>query len=253
MRIRKLLLIHPSRSARGLIKKYIFSELNDTEIHEAHNGKNGLEMLNAEKFDIILSIDRLKDISIQKFRTELDQTGSNGQKPLIIITENESENICNVLAESGFERVVPIRIRPSELILKINEACNPRAWRKDTRYHIPNVKVLINTPTAAIEANLINLSMGGLLVEFGTQMPDEIMKGNLNAAMQIPFENSIFKIEDLDCKLLRIEIVDWSPDSTPAIMRATFIFKNLATGLKNKLAELIQMAEQDKLSAVQID
>jgi hypothetical protein len=32
MRIRKLLLVHPGRSIRALIKKYIFAELSDIEL-----------------------------------------------------------------------------------------------------------------------------------------------------------------------------------------------------------------------------
>lgn len=252
MRIRKILLVHPSRSTRGLIKKYIFSELNDTEIFDALNGQDALKQLSAECFDVIIASDQLKDIRLTEFRTGLTATPANGHSPLIMISESESKHVRNELVALGFDRVAQIRIRPADLIRMINAVCDPRAWRKDTRYHIPSVGVTIRTPQDAIEATLINISMGGLFVELDTQRPDNLLKGSFNITMQIPLPERRVIISGLKSKLLRLEVVTWNPDLTPASMRATFVFTGLEREPRNKLTELIQMAGQDKLFATQV-
>lgn len=252
MRIRKILLVHPTRSSRGLIKKYIFSELNDTEIIDAHSGQDGLEQLCNDNFDVVVASDQLKDISVTEFRTGLAKTLPNGHSPLIIISESESNHVRNELVEQGFDRVVQIRVRPADLIRKINAVCDPRAWRQDARYHIPSVDVTIRTPYAAIEASLINISMGGLYVELVTNRPDHLMHGGLDISMHIPLPERPVRLSGLKSKLLRLEVVEWNADLTPATIRSTFVFTGLERQTRNKLTELIQMAGQDKLFATKV-
>ncbi len=253
MRIRKILLVHPSRPTRGLIKKYVFSELNDAEMADVQSGREGLEMLAQWPFDVVIASDRLKDMEVTDFRTRLAATQPNSHSPLIIISENESKNGYDALIEKGFDRVVQIRVRPADLIHEINAVCNPRAWRQDTRFHIPGTDVTIDTAKGAIEATLINISMGGLLVEMSTHRTEDLMAGDLQITLRIPMPDKPSTISSLTCKLLRLEVVNWNSNQTPATVRATFIFSELEERPRNKLAELIQMAGQDKLSATPID
>ena len=252
MRIRKILLIHPSRSTRGLIKKYIFSELNDTEIFDAPSVQDGLEQLDINSFDVIVTSDQLQDTGISEFRTNIESTTPNSHTPLIIISESESRQVRNELVEQGFDHVVQIRIRPADLIHKINAVCDPRAWRQDARYHIPRVGVTIRTPNDTIGATLINISMGGLFVELVTQQPDNLMKSGFDIAMHIPLADRPITISGLKSKLLRLEVVSWTADLIPDTMRATFIFTGMEKGPRNQLAELIKMAGQDQFFATPV-
>lgn len=253
MRIRKILLVHPSRSTRGLIKKYIFSELNDTEIQDAPSGQDGLAALNSDSFDVIVASDQLKDISVTEFGSAVASTTPNSHSPLIIISESESRQVRNELVEQGFDRVVQIRVRPADLIHKINAVCDPRAWRQDARYHIPSVDVTIRTLEDTIEATLINISMGGLFVELVTRQPDHLMKSGFDITMHIPLTDHPITISGLKSKLLRLEVVNWTQDLIPDTMRATFVFTGMEKGPRNQLAELIQMAGQDKFFATPVN
>jgi CheY-like chemotaxis protein len=145
MRIRKLLLVHPGRSIRALIKKYIFAELSDIEIGEADGGQHALEQLGAKGYDVIISSEQLKDMGLEQFKNHQEATAPNGHTPLIILSESESDDDRDGLVQQGFDHVVQIRVSPADLIKKINTVCDPRNWRKDTRYHIPNAFVVITT------------------------------------------------------------------------------------------------------------
>jgi len=253
MRIRKILLIHPSRSIRALLKKYIFAELADIEFIEADSGCNALEQIGATGFDVILSTDRLKDLGLKELKIRQEASDANGYTPLIIISESESNHVRNELVRQGFDCVVQIRVRPSDLIHKINAACDPRDWRKYARYHIPGAAVIFKLQQKKIEAQLINISMGGVLVELTTKDPGGLIQGGIATELRIPLSpDNPAAITGLTAKVLRLEVVNWNAGFAPRTMRATFVFVDLAAGAKGKLAELIQMAKEDKLEASEI-
>jgi CheY-like chemotaxis protein len=253
MRIRKLLLVHPARSKRGLIKKYIFSELSDIDIFEAQSGSDAVAMALRKQFDVIIAADELKDMSVSEFKAGVESVFADGDIPLIIISESESIHVRNELVEQGFDRVVQIRIRPSDLIDKINAVCNPRTWRKDARYHIPDLSVEVGVDDRCVGVTLINISRGGLLVELDCEQPQLLMGEQIQITLVFPIQAGRSRIDGLTAHLSRIEVLDWHPAGKPKQMRATFIFYNLPEGSQRKLDELLQMAKTEKLNTAETD
>lgn len=248
MRIRKLLLVHPSRSIRALIMKYVYAEMSDIEIAEAEGGRQSLDLMATAQFDIIACSDQLRDMAITELKTQMQATPTNVHTPMIIISESESNHVRNELVALGFDRIVQIRVRPADLIYKINALCNPRKWRRDTRYHIPNMAVTITMQQRKFEGFPVNISLGGLLVEMSIDQPDLLMKEAVDITLRIPMANGQDGIEGLKAKLLRLESVRWNPDLTPAVMRVTFIFQNMPDAQRMKLEKLLQAAHADKLT-----
>lgn len=252
MRIRKLLLVHPGRSTRALIKKYIFAELSDTDITETSGGEQALDQIGHQDFDVIISTEQLKDMELAAFKEQLAAARPNGLSSLIVISDSEADRHRDELIHAGFEHVVQIRICPSDLIKKINEVCDPRKWRKDARYHISNASVVIESPSRKMEAALINFSKGGVLVELTTADPSTLMNGGLSLALQIPIDQGVAVIDGLTTKLLRVETVAWTQGHLPKTMRATFIFVDLSSAAAGKLNELVQMAKDEKFAATEV-
>jgi DNA-binding NarL/FixJ family response regulator len=252
MRIRKLLLIHPGRSTRALLKKYIYAELSDTEITEADSGQSALAQLKAGRFDVIISAEHLADMGLDDLAAKLETIKPGGREALIVISDSEANQVREDPALGGFANIVQIRVRPADLIESINRVCDPRKWRKNTRYHISNAGVVIAASNEEIKATLINISLGGILVELTTEDPGCLMNGGLTLALLIPLPHSTARIDGLTTKLLRIETVAWTKGHLPRTMRATFIFVDLNTDIQGKLAELIQMARDEKLAATEV-
>ena len=252
MRIRKLLLVHPGRSIRGLIKKYVYAELSDIEIIEAESGRQAIERLAAQRFDIVACTDQLKDMELTVLKAQEQETPVNRRTPFVVVSESESAHARNELVSQGFDHVVQIRVRPVDLILKINKLCDPRNWRRDTRYHIPSMRVAIQMHQHTVNALLINISLGGILVELATDQPQLLMQSGVDITLQIPLADGPATIDGLKGKLLRMELIKWTPDLVPAAMRATFMFEEFNTGTRDKLQELFQMAKQDGLLATEV-
>ena len=247
MRIRQILLAHTSRAFRGLIKKYVFSELNDTEITDAGNMEETLIQIHRHPFDVVLVSTSLNDMPIADFKTRMARSELNAQTPLIVLAEHDSDNRYADLIRQGFEHVVYIRLRPGDLIKTLNKVCNPRAWRKDERYHIPNARVLIYQGEAESEARVINISRGGILVELVTRKPDMLIQGMMHLTLQIEAPNYFQTVSGLNCRLLRLHVIKWRSNHCPDTIRATFIFVDLAEEVRSQLDQILQMAREGHL------
>ncbi len=247
MRIRQILLIHPKRSIRALIKKFVFAELSDTEILETENCETALAELNKRPFDVVIANGQLVDMTAGDLKISLAQTNHNSKTPFIILIEDENDADEDVLIQKGFEHIVHIRVRPADLIEKINHLCNPRAWRRDTRYHLPDANVTIDIWGTKTEATLINISKGGVMVELNTFQPDLLMKNDISITLRAPTPSGLATISDLTCKLSRLNVTAWHPNNSPAAMRATFIFVDPGEGALNELEEILRTAREDEL------
>lgn len=246
MRIRNILLVHPTRSIRALIKKYIFSELSDVAFIEAETGETALVELDMQAFDIIIIATGLSDMAADQLKIRVAKTNHNATTPIIALCEEENGEARDQWIQQGFEHVVQLRVRPSDLILKIDEVCNPRQWRKDKRFHIPRTKVMLYVAEHQVEGALINLSRGGLLMELVTYDPITLMLGDIRLTLRIPASSDYFDIERLTCRLSRVSVTEWHPNNSPAVMRATFVFDNLTEQQQEQIESVLQRAVEDK-------
>lgn len=247
MRIRQILLVHPNRSIRALIKKYVFAELSDVEFFETENGCNALTELNMNPFDVVIVTTGLIDIPAIELKAKLTQTAHNEMTPFIVLSEDDNGTDRQRLMQLGFQHVVLLRVRPADLIVKINEACDPRKWRKDKRYYIPKAEVLIDTRGQAMDATLINISRGGLLMELISFTPELLMESDLRVTLRVAERTDVHEPRDLPCRLLRVNVTEWQPNSCPAAMRVTFAFTELDSEQNAAIERLLQLAVEDKL------
>ncbi|MDA8140231.1 MAG: hypothetical protein M0036_16410 [Desulfobacteraceae bacterium] len=248
MRMRHILLVHPTRSIRALIKKFVFAELGDVEFVEADNGEGAIAELNMNAFDTVVATAELADMRTTALRAKMAETTHNAKTPFIVLSEDEGGSDRQTLAQQGFEHVVHIRLRPAELIQQINTVCNPRQWRKDKRYYIPKTKVIIESGTAQLDGALVNISRGGLLMELITYEPEALMREEIQLTVRIPGPTDFYDIAMLPAKLSRLNITEWHLNSAPAAMRATFIFRELPQEKAEQLDQVLQLAVEDKLA-----
>jgi CheY-like chemotaxis protein len=247
MRIRQILLVHPNRSIRALIKKYVFAELSDVEFFETENGSDALTELNMNPFDVVIVTTSLIDMPAVELKAKLARTAHNEMTPVIVLSEDDNGTDLQRLMQLGFQHVVLLRVRPADLIAKINEACDPRMWRKDKRYYIPRAEVLIDVRGQTMEATLINISRGGLLMELISFTPELLMESDLRVTLHVSERIDVREPRDLPCRLLRVNVTEWQPNSRPAAMRVTFVFADLDSGQTAAIERLLQLAVEDRL------
>ena len=245
MRIRQILLVHPTRSIRSLIQKFVYAELSDVAFDEAESAQEALAELSLHNFDVVIVSTKLKDMSLFDLNAEMSKTDHNGDTPCIILSEDDNGTDINELVRQGFEHVVMMRVRPADLIKKINFVCNPRNWRKDKRFYIPQAEVAVYSEGQRIEGIMINISRGGVLAEMVTFEPNLLMQRDLQLSLHISERTDLDSVFDLPCKLLQMNITEWHPDNSPAAMRVTFVFLEMAPEKTAALEQVLQLAIAD--------
>jgi CheY-like chemotaxis protein len=249
MRIRRILLAHPLRSFRALIQKYVFTELSDVEICEAESREEAFWELNLHPYDVIVASGLILDASPSLLREKLSGSPFNRNIPVIVLSEDENGADEERWKKSGFDHIVPIRLRPADLIGKINTVCNPRMWRKHKRFCIPDTGAEICVRDIRLQGTLINISRGGLLLRLITKAKEAgvLMYEDLWVDLQLPEHwSGPSVVKGLPARLLNLHVVEWHSDNSPAILRATLVFSSLTKEQAVQIEEILGIALEEK-------
>jgi two-component system chemotaxis response regulator CheY len=110
-----ILIVDDSCLVRKAIKRIIeMIDLNDSEIHEAENGLEALDILSKEKIDLVLSDLNMPEMGgiemYQRMKTE-DKTKSI---PVVIVTTESSVSRVKELLEDGIKDYLHKPFTPEE-------------------------------------------------------------------------------------------------------------------------------------------
>lgn len=236
MLFRRILLIHARHATRYLLRNYILGELPDLRISDVDDIVAANSLIQSERFDVII-------VSSQFDCRELRTVGDD--LPIIILSEKDSDVVQNDKPDNGFYRVVELRKRPMDIIYNINVVCNPRQRRKAPRYHIPDTQVLIHNYSLSVRGTVINISTGGVLVDLTIDDDSWILEGALFITLKFTEHEGCSEISELNCKLLRMEILNWKENYKPNHLQATLVFVNLSDHSLEKLSNCIERGKVD--------
>lgn len=248
MRLRQLLLVYPSRPIREMLKKNILADLDDVQIVECGTGLDALCQLSTKAFDLVICSCCLDDLPILKIRRHVSEaTPLNKDTQFIALLEPDVAEAS--LVEASFAHVVNMPFDSEALTRTINQACDPRKWRISGRFHIPGSKVVILVEDVGIEAELVNLSRGGVLTEVACDRSDLLLQSNPKLAIKLTMPNLDGNLAALPVKLTRFYAFDWDKYFRPIRMRMAFAFTDTAPEVAVELDRVLQRAEADGLFA----
>lgn len=229
-----------------MIKKSILADLDDVEIVESHNGQLALRMLAGYSFDLIICNCDLEDMPITTLKREiLDYSPRNKTTDIIALLEEDDARAS--LVRASFQHIVHMPFTPDKFIAKINQICNPRKWRKSDRFHIPDSMVTIQVWEMQAEAEMINISRGGVLVEITGDRSDLLLQNSPKLTLNINVSGYSYKIASIPVKLTRINVVAWNENYKPTLMRLAYIFLDLNQNATTELNKALEFAKEDGL------
>ncbi|MBI5064401.1 MAG: hypothetical protein HZB87_13280, partial [Desulfatitalea sp.] len=78
-----------------------------------------------------------------------------------------------------------------------------------------------------------------------TYSPELLMASDLRVTLRVSEGDEARTVSDLACRLLRLNITEWQPNSCPAAMRVTFVFNELAKAQTAAMEELLRSAVEE--------
>lgn len=241
MRLRRILVVHPTKIIRNMIKNQILSEFTDVVVLDAPFEARALDLLEVHEFavvvgDVGLLVDKglLKNIRALPAGAELPVIGIHGPGS----ASHEEE-----LKEQGVLCCLDVPFSSLDLKQAINSACNPRSWRTSERIHLPDVIVILHAQDRDMAANLINISRGGLLCELeydGLQL--ELLK-TLSLTILLARPDFTLEVKQISGRLSRLDVSSWGSNGVVAVMRLAFLFTDLSDRTKGLIEQLLGMAK----------
>lgn len=123
-----------------------------------------------------------------------------------------------------------------ELREVINLACDPRKWRSHDRISIPGTKAIIHMNSGDVEADVINISLNGILCDLVCTKPYNELLNSTHITVKFPDKYDNAQIKILWCKLFRVNVLSWNmvyfPQCIPEHLRVVW--------------QVVQMSDQDK-------
>lgn len=251
MRIRNILMIHSSRSVRAMVKNLMLAELDDVAITESDAGQDALYQLAAKPFALLISECQLTDMHITELQNQARNHSINKNTPFIVLSGDDAGEDRDRLPETGLVHWVDTPIDAGELIGKINEICDPRKWRETERFHIPNSKAVLNVWGMEAGARLINISLGGVLIEVSGDRSELLLQNDPKITLRLKSPGDYYDIKDLPCRLTRLDVIEWDNNHKPIAMRVAYVFLELNPKSQMDLEQVIMMAKEEDQFAVE--
>ncbi len=223
---RDMLLIHQSELLRKIITSYALAEISDVEVDTAGNLEEALAKIAARSYDVVLSSLELAEEDdfglFKKMKSTVNRTA-----PFVVVASTESEAPQQKLMEQGIKNYLIAPYTGSDLGRAVEQAFNPKAHRRDNRYNIPGMEMVIHNGEARTKAAVLNISLSGMLVEisYPEQLPDPMKPVFFD--LFFPSEYGKAKVEGIMGALHRIKVMSWRTDHTPSSLRVAWKFVKL--------------------------
>lgn len=242
MSLRNILVVHEARSIRNMLKTYILSELNDVLVTEATSALEALQKLQEKKFEVVICSKQTLAMEGTSLLKKMCTSATNQETPFIVVTSTGTEENMKELAGQGIQHCLISPFTPKDLRVKIDAACNPREWRTFDRFNIPGAKALIQLDQHTVEAEVINISIDGVLCDLTYRKEYTGFLKGMRLTIQFPSEYNHIQIKDIWCKLLRLNVLVWGverfPIYIPEVVRAVWQFVELSDLNKKALAQV---------------
>lgn len=256
MRMRNILIVHETRILRTVLKTYLISELNDVIIFESSSASDAIKNIKDHKYEVVICGKQLKEMDGTGLYKELKSSEVNKDTPLVIVTSTGTKENIKDITDHGIEHYLISPFTPMELREKINDICDPRSWRTQSRLSIPDTKATIKTDSGNIEADVINMNLDGILcdVDSTESFNDIINSTHITVTFPAKYNNAQIKI--LWCKLLRVNVLNWNdvyfPQCVPKHMRVVWQIVQVSDEDKEKYQHICDKIEEEhkKIEAI---
>ncbi|MBU0728725.1 MAG: hypothetical protein KKE17_00255 [Proteobacteria bacterium] len=243
MRLRRILVAHHVRIFRNMVKHYVLSEFSDAVVVEASTDDKAFEKIENQHFDLAL-VDADSVSSNPAFLDNFRARSVNRTVALIGIISPDSPETVQCLTRAGMDYFLQIPFLSNALKELVNKACNPRNWRINERFYIPDAGVILHGGQGDVMAKLINISKGGVLCEvaFSDNLPQ--MFKEMEATITISESEFSFEIKRLTCRLSRLNISNWTAEGEAGGMRITLLFSDLSVQAEALIDQALGFARE---------
>ncbi|MCP5051014.1 MAG: response regulator [bacterium] len=244
MKKRKILIIHTSGVFLNIIKRTLTAEVPDIDLHAALSAREGIDLLNKEPFDMVISANEMEYMNGTGIY-ELMRADNRHQKTgFLLITSNPDRENLRVFKEKGITNVLRWPYRPGELAIEVEKLSQGRVWRRHKRIIVPETLVLIQPEHGTTPAEIVNISMGGMLcnLKVAGGIPEFSRFYKLNILFPDDFGGETVNAEGY---ILRQAALHWLKPPEPEILQTAWRLSPTTAPDRETMEEILDKAVKE--------
>jgi CheY-like chemotaxis protein len=241
----KILLIHDFRTVRTM-QQHVLAEFSDAAVDWFTSPLDASMILQNNKYDLIMcgmDMSNMNGIAFQKHVA----AGINQATPFIIMTSSDSKEQQDLLAQHGIQNILKTPCTSLQLRTTIDKVLNPRSIRAHTRYCIPDARALIAFDDKEVTADIINISISGILCELDSPEPAEKLMLARRMSILFPDEYGKAVARDITPILLKLTVKSWRDDKTIQRVSMVFKFDSLHKDAARIMEQVFEKASMDQI------
>ncbi|MDQ5988548.1 MAG: hypothetical protein CSYNP_04308 [Syntrophus sp. SKADARSKE-3] len=221
----RLLIVHDIKIVTRLVH-FIRAEYSDAVVDWFSSALDAAMVLPNNRYDAVLCGLEMANMNGIAFKKQLDAS-INREVPFIALTPVGDADRREELAVHGIGHILSLPCKPLELRSIVDRVTDSRSKRIHARYSIPDTRASIRFGDREIRAEVINISIDGILCEFDCPRPapDFMLPGLISVRMPADFSPEV--LQNIAVSLLRMTVRSWHPDLAPNRTAVVFRFHGM--------------------------
>ncbi len=241
MRLR-ILIIHELRVARKITHGYILAEISNAIVDVIASSAEAVAALDTDKYDVVLSGLEMSDMDGLALRDYMKASKLNRDTALIIMTAPSDKIKSERLRSRGVKYILPIPFTPIQLSNIIGEAVDFRSQRAHPRYGVPNTKAILHFDTGDILADVVNISVSGVLCAFTFPVQPVDLAHSCGVSILCPADYDSAATGRIASRMLRLFVESWNHEGRSGEVRGAWEFMNLSGRDREILENIVEKA-----------
>ncbi|MEW6521092.1 MAG: hypothetical protein AB1461_16930 [Thermodesulfobacteriota bacterium] len=241
---RRILVVDLSASMRRILRTMILATVNDTEVDEASDAREAVNLLQQKNYHVVLFTPESSTQSWFDFLQKSSQAADEKQKTsYVVFTSSRKQDYLQQVKRYGVNELLEIPCTPEAVGELINRTCSTFALRANRRYNFPGTTVAVEQSGRSFQAEVVNFSEGGLLCDL---IVPEGFDWSATSVINLGFsiENRIYEVPGIMSALSRLQVVEAQADYAPKRIRLAFRFVSMPRDSSEKLGEVIRLLEK---------
>jgi CheY-like chemotaxis protein len=241
----RMLVVHEFGVMRRIVSRYALAEFDNLEVESAASAQEALESLRHDKFDVVISAMEMEGLNGLGLYHEMRSGSLNKETPFIIMTSTDTPEQRQRIVSSGVANYLIMPFTPLELREMVARLSNPREMRATPRFSIPATTAVITLESGQIEAEVVNISLGGVLGEL--TFSEEILSLFEPVMIDIlfPADYGEAKAGGIKAGLVRVNVISWREDRSAEKLRMAWNFVDIPKAARNTLSMALDRAQQE--------
>lgn len=239
---RNIMILDRSASMRRIIRTVLQATVNDAIVSEAQSVEEAIARIEEGQLNLVLFSKESVDREWLDYAQQRLAMPGRQQTHFALLTSSRNDDYIAELKSHGIQEHLLIPCSPNSLGELVTRVCNPFAMRTARRYSAPNTKALVAQGANSFNAEVVNVSEGGLLCEFAVTSQFN-WAAPMMLTLEFELEGAPATVPGLYTLLSRLMIVESNPDYSPKRVRLACRFLMVPEESKRLLEQVFAVIE----------